>query len=146
MGVGEGVEGMRGLDTSLRHHHCTFTIAMSISCNLHCTLTIVIRTTPLYHQQPPQPSVAFFSPLQIETYLPLSLRQLNPLRLNQEEPTNLAIWPTISQEHHPITSEPFYMLHPCHTAEQLAALLPASTSTRHPLYLLSWLCLVSVEG
>mmetsp|Transcript_837 Transcript_837/g.1828 ORF Transcript_837/g.1828 Transcript_837/m.1828 type:complete len:336 (-) Transcript_837:6-1013(-) len=51
------------------------------------------------------------------------------------ESVNGAFSPAISQELHPVTGEPNFFLHPCHTAERI----PRSTSN----YLLSWFSMIS---
>lgn len=68
----------------------------------------------------------------------------------QREAEEGSPWAFVTQEFHPVTAEPCFMLHPCFTAQRMATLLPdlqgdgsvaRRTLERHT-YLISWLSLV----
>lgn len=58
-------------------------------------------------------------------------------------------WETVTQHEHPILCQPFYHIHPCHTAAAMATALQASDGQSKPAesvasassYLLSWLAM-----
>jgi len=98
--------------------------------------------------------------------LPLRLRDVAPLLPfavpgfgpppGEDVGFGSAAWPKVTAEAHPRTGEPCFMLHPCHTAVRMAALLASrmdSSDTadsaaqgpspqNQPAYLLSWLSMV----
>lgn len=82
-------------------------------------------------------------------FLPESLRESISV-----EDTQAASWPFVTQEIHPGTGEPWFMLHPCQTAARMESLVvnnkylqeESNTSQdrmQKRQYLLPWFCMVS---
>jgi hypothetical protein len=76
-----------------------------------------------------QSRVVSGSPLcwqEIEKYMEEGLK-----KHDSSQPGSVAgsVWPVVSHELHPVTGEPCYMLHPCHTAARMSLLLTAAETT-----------------
>lgn len=102
---------------------------------------------PLHHNRarllashaplPVRPRAADGTPVPGEALLPA-------LGLSDERSTD---WTFVTQDMHPVTDTPFYVLHPCRTAQRMGELAAADNSgdkaggsVASAPYLLSWFC------